>query len=80
MVKEKTWEEFRAAGLLWLVNHTLHMFGWAIVIEMAEGKIVRAYPARVKFRGFSENKNSDGFKNVTKYLKENIDELAEECQ
>ena len=35
---------------------------------------------RVKFRGFSENKNSDGFKSVTKYLKDNIDELAEECQ
>jgi len=80
MVKEKTWEEFRASGLLWFINHTLHMFGWAIVIEVAEGKVVRAYPARVKFRGFSDNKNSDGFKKVTKYLKENIDELEEECQ
>ena len=35
-VKEKSWEEFRGTGLLWMMNSILHLFGWAIVYEVEE--------------------------------------------
>ena len=78
MTEEKSWEEFRDAGFLWLINQTLHLFGWAVVVEMENGKISRAYPARVKYRGFSEERNDMGYQKVSKYLKENIDEIEKE--
>lgn len=80
MVTEKTWAEFRESGLLWFINTTLHMFGWAIVMNMKDGEIVSAYPARVKFRGFSEQSNTDGYIKVSNHLKENIDELVKESK
>ena len=52
MVIKKSWEEFRSTGLLWWINMILHTFGWAICYEFDDGKIVEAYPARVKYRGF----------------------------
>ena len=62
MITEKSWKEFKDSGLLWFINKTLHVFGWAIVMEMNKetNEIVRAYPARVKFRGFSEENNTEG--------------------
>lgn len=80
MVTEKTWGEFRESGLLWFLNSTLHMFGWAIVLEFEDDEFIRAYPARVKFRGFSEEANSNGYIKVSEHLKENIDELVEEAK
>ena len=80
MVEEKSWKEFRESGLLWFVNTTLHMFGWSIVVEMIDGEITRAYPARVKFRGFTEDINTDGYKAVSEYLKNNIEELEKESK
>lgn len=80
MINRKEWEEFRESGLLWLVNQTLHVFGWGIVIEVHDNKITSAYPARVKFRGFSEASNTKGYMNVSRYLKENIDELEKEAR
>lgn len=81
---KKTWEEFRATGLLWFINTILHMFGWAIVINKIETEgiteTIDVYPARVEFRGFSESSNTKGYINVTKYLKENIDTLLEETE
>ena len=78
MVQEKNWEEFRDAGFLWLINQSLHLFGWAIVVEMEHGKISRAYPARVKYRGFPAEYNDNGYQKVSKYLRENIDEIEKE--
>ena len=78
MVEEKTWYDFRRSGLLWFINQTLHLFGWAIVLELENDEITRAYPARVKFRGFSEDNNTEGYIKVTEYLKRNIDELRDE--
>jgi hypothetical protein len=53
------------------------MFGWAIVIEIdnESGEITNAYPSRVKFRGFNEIDNTEGYQKVTKYLKDNIEDL-----
>jgi len=83
MPKEKSWDEFRNAGLLWWANKALHLFGWALCAEMDEGKpsqIIRVYPARVKYRGFCEEVEGKGFKNLSKYLKDNIEELEKETQ
>ena len=80
MIHKKSWEEFKNSGLLWFTNSILHMFGWSIVVEVDEETktIKEAYPARVKFRGFSEKSNTKGYRNVSKYLQENIDELVKE--
>ena len=75
MLEQKTGKEFRESGLLWFINTTLHMFGWAIVWNPDTDEI---YPARVKFRGFAEENNTAGYQKVSKYLKENIDELLKE--
>lgn len=80
MVNKKTWDEFRKTGLLWWINMILHTFGWAIIYEMEDGKVVNAYPARVKFRGFDEKNNDKGYTKVSKYLKENIEEILDECE
>ncbi|WP_248499813.1 hypothetical protein [Staphylococcus aureus] len=81
MVEKKSWKEFRESGLLWWANHILHTFGWAIVVEVDKEtqEITSAYPARVKFRGFDENSNTEGFKNVSKFMKENADVLEQEA-
>jgi len=80
MVTKKSWEEFRKIGLLWFVNRLLHLFGWAIVFEYTnpKGKLKSVYPARVKFRGFDNKCETDGFINVTDYLSKNIRELKKE--
>lgn len=78
MINKKSWEEFRESGLLWFVNQTLHLFGWAIVVEIDDGNITSVYPARVKFRGFPEKSNAEGYIKVSKFLKENADALYNE--
>lgn len=81
MVEKKTWKEFRESGLLWWINMILHTFGWAIAIDMEDdGSISNAYPERVKFRGFDEKNNDEGYREVSKYLKENANSLSEEAE
>lgn len=80
MIERKTWEEFQNTGLLFYINQILHVFGWAIVVEMYNGAFVNAYPARVKFRGFGQESIDKGYAKVTRYLKENIDELEKETE
>lgn len=78
-ITRKTWEEFRDAGLWWWLNRTLHLFGWVLVREEKDnGTIIAVYPARTKFRGLSEDIEEKGFKKISKYLKDNIDELYQE--
>lgn len=80
MVDKKTWKEFKDTGLLWFINNILHLFGWAICLEMDGGAVTEAYPARTKFRGFSEDCNSEGYKKVTQYMKDNAKILFLEAQ
>ena len=70
-MEEKTWEEFRTSGMLWWINRILHTFGWAIVIEYDGNPAVevRAYPARVDYRGFSRDDEEKGYQNVSTFLK-----------
>lgn len=80
MVKKKTWNEFKDSGLLWWINMLLHTFGWAIVYEIDKDEVINVYPARVKFRGFGEESNSNGYIKVSEYMKNNADELLEESK
>lgn len=78
-VKGKDWEEFRDTGLLWMINSILHLFGWAIVYKIEDGEIREVYPARVKYRGFDEKSNTEGYIKVSEYLMSNIEELSKEA-
>ena len=81
MVEQKTWKEFRDSGLLWWINMLLHTFGWAIVFSVEEdGTITKAYPARVKFRGFDEKSNTEGYIKVSQYLNKESEQLLKESQ
>jgi hypothetical protein len=81
MIDKRTWKEFRDAGLLWWINTTLHMFGWALVYNMDnEGEVESVYPARVKFRGFDTKSVEQGYIKVTQYLADNIEELNKETK
>jgi hypothetical protein len=89
MVQAKTWEEFRASGLLWWINAILHTFGWAIVTEVEANEngeycngctVTKAYPARVRFRGFDEKHNTSGYIKVSKYMKDNAAALDAEAR
>ena len=90
MIEERTWKEFKDFGLLWFINRVLHLFGWSIVYEYQEIEeadkpyidcyIYRVYPARVGFRGFGEEYESEGFIKLSAYLVENIRKLYEEAK
>ena len=81
MVTKKTWKEFRESGFLWWINMILHTFGWAIIVDINDnGEITDAYPARVKFRGFGEKNNTEGYIKVSQYMKENVSDLLEEAE
>lgn len=79
MVSKYSWSEFRETGLLWFINTILHMFGWAICIDYDNNEITDVYPARVKFRGFSEDINTSGYIKVSKFIKDNCEELLKEA-
>ncbi len=80
-ITRKSWAEFQQTGLLLFINQILHLFGWAIVLEYIndEDKIANVYPARVTFRGFGEENVSRAYRKISKYLKDNIDELEKEA-
>ena len=78
LLKRKTWDEFRGTGLLWFINTILHMFGWAIAVKMEDDEITDVYPARAKFRGFTDEVTTEGYQKVSKWLFENAAELYEE--
>lgn len=77
-MNRKSWEQFRETGLLWLINSILHLFGWAIVCEVSEDKVISVYPARVTYRGFTEQDNTEVYRKFTKYLSNNIKDLEKE--
>ena len=76
---KKTWKEFQDCKLLWWVNRSLHLFGWAIVIEQQEdGTISNVYPARVSYRGFSEEAEDEGFTILTQHLANEVEGLVKD--
>lgn len=80
-VKGKSWKEFRSTGLLLIINQLLHIFGWAIVMQTNdEGDVVNCFPARVKFRGFSNEDTSEAYLNISDYMEANASILKQEAQ
>lgn len=80
MMVKKSWDEFRESGMLWWINMILHTFGWAIIYEFdGDGELSNVYPARVKFRGFSNKNNTDGYIKVSEYMAKNAVELLNEA-
>lgn len=80
MSEKKTWKEFKDTGLLWLINSLLHLFGWAICLEVNEGVVTDVFPVRVKFRGFSESDNTEGYKKISQYMRDNAEALSQEAK
>ena len=81
MMTKKSWEEFRNTGLLLFINQILHVFGWAIAVEIDEdGNVVGTFPARVNYRGFDESSTADSYKKISKYLAEHAKELDSEIK
>jgi hypothetical protein len=80
VVNKKAWEEFRDSGLLWWINMVLHTFGWSIVIKVESNKVLEVYPARVKFRGFDEQSNTDGYIKVSEFMKNNAEDILKESK
>ena len=64
--------------MLWFINFVLHLFGWAIVLEIENNQVKGAYPARCKFRGFDEKTNEQNYKKITLHLQNNINELIDD--
>jgi len=73
-LNRRSWDEFRDSGLLWWVNRTLHLFGWALVLrwegDPATGEPKEVYPARVSFRGFSPEIEDEGFAKLEAHLRD----------
>lgn len=81
MLERKSWMEFKDTKLLWWINRSLHLFGWVIVYDMnSDGTISEVYPARTSFRGFEPIVESEGFIELTEYLKNNVDILLKEIK
>lgn len=80
MINKMSWQEFRDSGMLWWINMILHTFGLAIVFDMENDKIKDVYPARVKFRGFGEKNNTEGYIKVSEYMNKNAGILFEESK
>jgi hypothetical protein len=81
-IERRDWKELKDSGLLWFVNRTLHLFGYAIVFDVDDEtkEIKEVYFARCKFRGFSEKSDTKGFKNMYKYLKDNLDTIEKDME
>ena len=80
MIERRGWQEFRDSGLLWWVNRSLHLFGWALVVELAEDEktITTVYPARCRFRGFGFKAEEEGFAKLSKHLVDNAEVLLDD--
>lgn len=81
MINKKTWLEFQNTGLLWFVNRILHVFGWAIVLQVEDdGTISDCYPARSKFRGFDSKTEQRKFEEVARFMRDNAEQLYDEAE
>jgi hypothetical protein len=83
MITEKSWEEFRNTGLFLLVNQFLQIFGWSLVVSVSpdnEDVIESVFPARTKYRGFSDESVDRAHKRISTYMVENAEELKKESE
>ena len=76
---KKSWDEFRRSGLMTFMNSFLHIFGWAIVLEVDDGKVTSVYPARTVFRGFPEQSMTAAYQKVAKYMAKNHESILKDA-
>lgn len=78
--RKETWELFQDSGMLWFINRILHVFGWAIVLEVTKsgGIVQKVYPARTRFRGFSVDSEAEGFRQITRFMRDAAPNLLKE--
>lgn len=76
------WHRFRETGLLWWLNRSLHLFGWAIVVAYDDTgeNVIAAYPERMTYRGFPEDTEEQGFQRLTHYLKREAPHLVRDLE
>lgn len=74
--KEITGKEFRESGALWFVNQILHLFGMALTWNPDTDEIKATI---CRFRGFDEKSITNGYKKLTRYLKNSVKDLEKEC-
>ena len=81
MNRRIAWDEFRNNGFLWFVNRMLHIFGYALTVQVDEyGKVTDAYPSRCRFRGFNEKSETTGFEKIAKYMVENASDISKDLE
>lgn len=81
MIEKKEWKEFKDSGILWFINMILHTFGWAIIFDIDnDGNVINVYPSRVKFRGFDEKSNTDGYIKISEFMDKNSNDLLKEAR
>lgn len=86
-LEKRSWDEFRKTGLFMFVNTILHAFGWALVVEVDNFKelgddapVILCYPARVKFRGFGEEDQTQMHDRISDYLANTAINFPEEIK
>ena len=58
----------------------LHTFGYALIYNFDDdGNVLEVYPARTKSRGFGDKQIEEGYKKISKYIKDNAEELEKEA-
>lgn len=81
MIEKMELNDFRNSGMLWYINQQLHLFGITLVINFDDnGRPTSLYPARCKFRGFSNEVLDQGYLNLTKYMVDNCKDLLKDCE
>lgn len=82
MITPTTWRELQQNGLLLFVNSFLMIFGYSIVLDVdpTTGMILRAYPARTKFRGFGDKKVAEAYEKISEFMAEHSKTLLSESK
>lgn len=74
----EAWEAFRKSGLLWFVNRILHVFNWSIIVSYDDNdNVIRAWPARTTWKGFSPDMEKAGYEMIEDFLKEEYEDSNE---
>ena len=76
------WEDFRSRdGLLWWVNRSLTIFGYALVARYdEEGRLFAVAPERVPYRGFSLESEEHGFMRLTQMMQREAASLVADVE
>ena len=74
-MKKEDIQTFRDTGLLMFINIFLHIFGWAIVIEIDKDGNYTMNPYKVDYCGFDNDSQDKNYKKIRDYMKNFVNEL-----